>query len=543
LRRLLQRDVLTVLAGPAGTGKTSLVRAGLLPSLGPDWLPVPLVIDWAAGSDQRAVSRQVVEALAAVAKERGLDGPTAKPDDSLWEVFHRAGARWWSARQRVVTPVLVLDQFENAFEAGAANATTRRHRDRFFEELSQLIANRPPTRVAARIEDGGERDDAFDFGEVPVRVVIVLREEALLKFVALRDLFPTATRSEFRLSAFTEAQARDVLTRAAAQRGLFAEGVVDQLLPRVAAGNDREYPFSPAALSTQARELADRRTQSNLAQITPEFFSRSANAAPTGSAPPRPALVQPPAPVAPEVETPTTVTDAAPPAQGSSSALLALAAVMVACAGTWIWTQQSQPKFQPVSEVAVTNSEREPLASPETTSEPGSPTPAAATATPAHPVVSATPSTPIAPAVPTMAETTPRVAVVSTTLPPPTPAAAPATPTPAPATPTPVPLITEALSPKPPMPPPPPLPTLEPADLDAATTSIVPPPTPAATPPPTPGPRREPVAKPVRTEKPREPANRPEPERAARPPTSSIATPPPAKPAPTRRPFMPVGGN
>ena len=543
LRRLLQRDGLTVVAGPATIGKTSLVRAGLLPSLGPDWLPVPLVIDWAAASDQQPLKQQVVEAVAAAAKARGLDGPTPKADDRLWEVFHRTGARWWSSRQRVVTPVLVLDQFERAFEAGAANATVRRHRDRFLEELSQLIANRPPSRVGAWIEDGTEREDAFDFGEVPVRVVIVLREEALLKFVTLRELFPTATRSEFRLTAFTEAQARDALTRAAAPNGLFAEGVIDQILPRVTTQNDRESLFSPVALSVEARKLAVLRTQRGLAQITPDVLS-PAPVETIVSAPASVAVAASPVSEAPTGETSAAASADVTSSKSSSSALVVLALLMILCAGGWFWTQHSQLKPQSADSTVATKPEPEPFASAETAAEPE----VSATPAPAKPLAASASPKPVAPAstaspvVASVPETTPPVALAPTTPPPATPVSIPATPTPAPATPTPVPLITEELKPKLPLPSPSPLPAFPPADADAATTAIVPstPAIPTATPPPAPAPRREPPARPPRSEKSRPPADRAEPDR---PPTSNVVPPPAVKPVPTRRPFVPVGPN
>src|SRR5215471_21816809 len=51
LLRLLRRDVLTVVFGPSGTGKTSLLNAGLFPRLRDEWfLPVSIRLDY---SDNR----------------------------------------------------------------------------------------------------------------------------------------------------------------------------------------------------------------------------------------------------------------------------------------------------------------------------------------------------------------------------------------------------------------------------------------------------------------------------------------------------------
>ena len=482
LSHLLQRDTITLLIGAAGTGKTSLVRAGLLPSLSPDWLPVPLTIDWAAASEQRPLSRQVLEAIDAAARTRQLECPPVNPTDSLWEAFHRTGARWWNARQRVVTPVIVIDQFEDAFAVGAANATTRRHRDRLFEELSHLASNRPPSRVASRLEDGTERDDAFDFGPVPVRILLVVREEVAPKLPALRTLFPTLGRSELRLTAFTEAQARDVLMRSAAQRGLFAEGVIDQLLPRLSSGNDREFPFAPATLSAQGRELAELRAQRNVAQITADFF-----------APPPPTTA--PVAAAPEVERVS-------PSTRRSSPILTLVTVAVICAGAWWWQQHQQTQTIPETEIATS---------------PAKP----------QPIVESTPL-PTPPATP---EPQPRVAL-SVEMPTPVPATPPPA-TPVPSTPTPAPVIVTATpTPTPPRPESTPAPNI--------TTTIVTPSPSTPTPPPASAETRNRAPEPLR---PRERVSRPDPEPARRPATTTIATPVPPRATPQRKPaFVPGGG-
>jgi len=463
LRLLLQRDAIALLTGGTELGKTSLVRAGLLPSLSPDWLPVPLVLDWAAANDQRPLTRQVLEAIEAAAQARTIDGPKSNATDTLWEAFHRSGSRWWNARQRAVTPILVLDQFENAFTAGAANATAQRHRDRFLEELSQLVANRPPSRVASRIEDGTEKEDAFDFGPVPIRVVLVMREAALPELITLRPLFPTLEHSELRLTAFTEAQARDVLVRAGSQRGLFAEGVVDQLLPRIAAGNDREHPFAPAALSIQARALAEHRTKRNAAQITSDFL------APTQPAP----AVRTPPPTAPLAPAQAGSPPAAPvPVRRNSAAAVPLLLLLFAAVGVTLWQQQElRNEVDTMKTRAVPSAplvaKATPLPEPEPTPEPppriviaeatpvpvpatpAPPTPMPATPAPALSIAVATP-TPLQSATP-MPEFTPENGATTAIVPAgpaPTPPTPVPTPTPAPATPAP-----EAAAPSIPAPP------------------------------------------------------------------------------------------
>jgi hypothetical protein len=338
LRLLLQRDTLTLLTGATGTGKTSLVRAGLLPSLDAEWIPVLVSLDWAAASDQRPLSHQLIEAIAAAAKAHGLDGPSTTPGDTLWETFHRTGARWWNARQRVITPLLVLDQFE-----AVSSATAERHRDRFLEELAQLTANRPPARVGPRLEDGVESEDAFDFGPVPVRVLLVVREESIRRLTILRALFPTLHRSELRLTDFTIDQARDILMRASAQRGLFAEDVIDQFVPRLATGSDPEHPVPPGVLSVRAHELAAERLRRNVAQITADFFA--------------PIASTPAAPPAPPIE----VTREQPAYR--TPALLAAIAVLLAGVAAVLWQKPPAGSVTDITPIPSPSAEPAPLAS------------------------------------------------------------------------------------------------------------------------------------------------------------------------------------
>src|SRR5215470_9187906 len=51
LLRLLRREVLTVVFGPSGTGKTSLLKAGVFPRLREQYfLPVPIRLDYSENS-------------------------------------------------------------------------------------------------------------------------------------------------------------------------------------------------------------------------------------------------------------------------------------------------------------------------------------------------------------------------------------------------------------------------------------------------------------------------------------------------------------
>jgi hypothetical protein len=215
----------------------------------------------------------LISALASAAAGRDISGPTMRDDETLWEYFHRAGHRWWSNRQRVITPVLIIDRFEEAFTVGRANATAKRHAERFFEELSELASNRPPARMATYLENGEEAGDAFVFDNVPVRVLLVMREEFTARLADLRTTFPSLRRSQFRLAPFSTSQARDAIQRSAAQRNLFADGAVDAVVEFLATEGPGEQTILPAHLSVVCSALSIERAHRGGALITRDFLS------------------------------------------------------------------------------------------------------------------------------------------------------------------------------------------------------------------------------------------------------------------------------
>ena len=268
LFRLVQRDPFVLLTGAAGVGKTSLLLAGVFPALrAADFLPVRVRLDATDRTGDGALSAQILEALRDAARAEGMDGGRINDGDTLWEAFHRAGQRWWSSRQQVVVPVVVIDQAEELFSHGRESLRRRQRTDRLLEELSQLVENRAPARVATLLETGEEKHHSFDFEIVPVRVVLSVREEALAHITPLRGLFPTMGRSELRLRPFTPAQAREALARPAAARDLLAEGAADALVRFLAEGPGAETPVHPAHLSLLGRELSLERQRRGMQQI------------------------------------------------------------------------------------------------------------------------------------------------------------------------------------------------------------------------------------------------------------------------------------
>src|SRR5258707_3089392 len=102
LLRLVRRDTLTLLYGVSGLGKTSLLQAGLFPTLrAEDYLPVPIRLDYLEGA--APLASQVFGAITAAANAARVEAPQPRPDETLWEYFHPQGYHVWSPRNDLIT--------------------------------------------------------------------------------------------------------------------------------------------------------------------------------------------------------------------------------------------------------------------------------------------------------------------------------------------------------------------------------------------------------------------------------------------------------
>lgn len=305
LLRLIHRDVITLVMGEAGVGKTSLIQAGLLPALAEtEWMPVVPKLDWSATPPKsdapdldpdsivslaNPLSRKLIDTLLAAAAERKFTSPEPEQGETLWEYFHRAGNRWWSTRQRVVTPIVIIDEFESVFTTATENATAERHAAAFLKELSELAANRPPQRLATRLENGSVSESAYNFDPVPLRIVLVMRDEFASQLRRLRSLFPNMRRSELRIEPFSTAQARDVLMRGSLQVSLMSDATLDAVVAHLSSDRGISSEISPAKLSVLAHSLALARRERGVPQIKPDFLPKVDQAtAPPAEAPANP---------------------------------------------------------------------------------------------------------------------------------------------------------------------------------------------------------------------------------------------------------------
>jgi PDZ domain len=272
LFRLVRRATLTLFYGRSGLGKTSLLQAGLFPRLREaNLLPVPIRLDY--GPKAPPLLSQVKQAVANALSEAGIDVRSPAEGESLWEYFHHSDVDFWDAQNRLVTLVLVFDQFEERFTLGRQLADTDAQAEVCLAELSQLVENRPPPLLKTKFEAQADGVGSYDFNKRSCKVILSLREDFLPELENLRDRFPSILENTLRLQAMNEAQAMDVVLGPGSQ--LVSEQVAAEIVRFVGRADQWSQvccTVEPVLLSVVLYGLNQRRRQNQQPTITSDLL-------------------------------------------------------------------------------------------------------------------------------------------------------------------------------------------------------------------------------------------------------------------------------
>ena len=272
LLRLIRRETLTLLYGLSGLGKSSLLNAGLFPLLRQEhFLPVYVRLDHAETSPPH--DEQVRRALAAECAARGVEAPPARDGEGVWELLHRADGGFWDAKNYPVTPVLVIDQFEEIFTLGVASPARRDRSLRFMAELGDLIDNRPPDALVRRLDGDPDAAAAYTFAHPGCKVVVSMREDFLPELGRLGEHTRSTFQNYLRLLRMRGDTAVGAILRTGGP--LVDPGVARAIVyflakvpaDRQAATDLATVDVEPALLSLVCRELNQRRRDAGLAKM------------------------------------------------------------------------------------------------------------------------------------------------------------------------------------------------------------------------------------------------------------------------------------
>ncbi|MFZ4632744.1 MAG: hypothetical protein ACOYNO_00915, partial [Saprospiraceae bacterium] len=223
LFRLIALNEVVVLFGKSGTGKTSLLQAGVGPLLAERQMqPVKLRLN----NTRQPISRQVFEQL-----NDGDYLPLNTPDNlSLWEYCKRFE---YAPGGEGYAPVLLLDQFEELFTLYHDQPEAQQD---FIGQLAGLLNHKIPAHVqeaAQAIDDEAERTRWL--APPQVNIVISIRSDFLYLLDRLSGRIPSILRCRYELNPLDETNARLAITAPGELPGHFAS---------------QPFLYSPAALDT-----------------------------------------------------------------------------------------------------------------------------------------------------------------------------------------------------------------------------------------------------------------------------------------------------
>lgn len=275
LGRRVQRKLLTVLFGQSGLGKTSILQAGLVPRLRPEgFCPVYVRLDYDPHSPPP--SEQIKRAVFRATEAAGswTQSGSAVSGETLWEFLHHRDDVLKDPQGRTLIPILIFDQFEEIFTLAQSDDAGRKRAQEFLADLADLVENRPPAALEARIE----RDEAdaarFDFARADYRILISLREDYLAHLEGLKGRMPSVTQNRMRLARMTGAQA--VAAVCAPAPHLVSVTVAEAIVRFVAGGADLAHAeVEPSLLSLICRELNNTRLAQGRAEISADLLAGS----------------------------------------------------------------------------------------------------------------------------------------------------------------------------------------------------------------------------------------------------------------------------
>jgi tetratricopeptide (TPR) repeat protein len=272
----VREQPLTVLYAQSGLGKTSLLRAGLIPKLRVErFRPVRILLDFEADAPPLIAQVRAALAGACSSEEADATGLLARwqPLDSLWEIFAHESLRPPDLAEH--PPVLIFDQFEEVFTLGEEGTIARKGRRaqvaELITQLSDVIEGRAPAALAPAFDRDAQRALAYDFGPTAARIVISLREDYLAQLEQWKGILPSLMRNRMALRLLSGAQALEAVVRPASMgaRPLVSEEVGGHIV-RFAAQRDEETPLEEIeAVPPFVSLLCERLNDARLAAETP----------------------------------------------------------------------------------------------------------------------------------------------------------------------------------------------------------------------------------------------------------------------------------
>ena len=198
LHALILTEKIVTLFGKSGYGKSSLLRAGILPLLGPEVVPVLVQF----GAYQPGISPSLMER---VLTQLDIALPDDNPDSAFLESISTADTLWHRFKRKqnpaLKQFLLVFDQFEE-FDSYPAQ-----QRVDFKLQLAELLFTRIPQAVRDRSDTLPDAQQTLLARPLEVKSVFAIREDRLSVLDGLADKLPAILYKRFKLQGLSEKQA------------------------------------------------------------------------------------------------------------------------------------------------------------------------------------------------------------------------------------------------------------------------------------------------------------------------------------------------
>ncbi|MGH2646587.1 MAG: hypothetical protein ACRDE8_03425, partial [Ginsengibacter sp.] len=192
--------------GKSGTGKTSLLNAGVFPRLRKDYC-LPFRIRLEFNDDSPDLVTQIKNILKSEIDKYGFKVESYPANETLWEYFHKD--QLWKS----ITPILIFDQFEEIFTlAKKSNRFGSMELADFWEELADLVENSIPEKLKEKFLNNKE-NIGYRYSNQKIKMLFSFREEFLPEFENITSKIPSIKYSRFRLMPMNGNQAYDVITK------------------------------------------------------------------------------------------------------------------------------------------------------------------------------------------------------------------------------------------------------------------------------------------------------------------------------------------
>jgi tetratricopeptide (TPR) repeat protein len=193
-------DNLVVLYARSGLGKTSLLNAGLSQTLR-DRGFIPLMVRF-NDSEFEAV-RWIYAGIEEIAKQKSIE-VEAGEKATLWQYFKTT--YFWSNSNKMLTPVLLLDQFEEFFTLYSPS-----ERKSFIRQLADVVNNKIPASLLESVEV----EEPFPYNDNPpnVKIIISIREDYVGQLDEMSREIPDILHYRFRLLPLSREQARQAIIK------------------------------------------------------------------------------------------------------------------------------------------------------------------------------------------------------------------------------------------------------------------------------------------------------------------------------------------